>query len=176
MRSVVLVSMLVLAASGCKQIQKRLEQRAADQTVEAATGATIDPAAGTATVTLKGENGAVVAMGGDSVKVPDTWPASVPPYPAGTLKGSMSLAGTPAAGKVHDSLTYETADEPNKVLEYYAANLKGFTKTSELNLGGNVVASYEGDGKVVALTVSRAQNSKVSMLNVLVTNQTTSTP
>lgn len=163
---------LGLITSGCKRIQERLAERAADKAVEAATGGTVDAKTGSGTVTLKGEGGGVVAMGGDSVKLPDTWPAVIPAYPTGTLKGSMSLTGEAAHGKIHHSLTYETPDEPSQILAYYAANLKGFTKTSELNLGGNVVASYEGDGKVVALTVSRAQNSKVSMLNVIVTNKT----
>lgn len=165
------IAALVLG-SGCKRIQERLAERAADKAVEAATGAAVDAKTGSGSVTLRGERGAVVAMGGDTVKVPDSWPAVVPPYPTGTLKGSMSLTGEAAHGKIHHSLTYETADEPSKVLAYYAANLKGFTKTSEMNLGGNVVASYEGDGKVVALTVSRAQSSNVSMLNVIVTNKT----
>lgn len=172
MRSVVVMLMLVFSVPGCKRIEERIAQRAMEKTVEAATGANVDPASGEGTVTLTGEHGAVVAVGGDAVTVPASWPASVPPYPSATLKGSMSLAGSQAGGKLHDSLTYETADQPSQVLAYYAANLKGFTKTHELNVGGNVVASFEGDGKVVALTVSRGQNSKVSMLNLLVTNKT----
>lgn len=163
--------LLLAVSSGCKKIQEKLAAKADESAVEAATSGTVDPESGNGTVTLTGESGAMVAMGGDNAKVPDSWPASVPVYPSGTLKGSMSASASAAAGKFHHTLTYETADDAAKVVQFYADNLKGFTKSSELNLGGNVIASFEGEGKVVALTVSKMPGASLSMLNLMVTNK-----
>ena len=169
-----IASLLVVVSltSGCKYIQERLAKKADHDTIEGASSAQVDPQGGQGTVTLTGENGGVIAVGGENVKVPDTWPKSVPPYPTGTLKGSMSATGAQATGKIHHTLTYETPDDATKVMQFYTENLKGFTKSSELNLGGNLIASFEGDGKVVAITVSKTAAANVSMINVMVTDKT----
>lgn len=168
---VLALALLSTSTSGCKKIQERLAQKADEKTVETASSAQVDPQTGAGTVTLSGENGAVVAMGGANAKVPDNWPKSVPTYPSGTLKGAMSASAAPAAGKIHHTLTYETPDDATKVVQFYTENLKGFSKTSELNLGGNMIVSFEGDGKVVALTISKLPGATTSMLNVMVTNK-----
>lgn len=163
---------LFVLTTGCKQIQERLAAKADERAVETASSASVDPATGQGVVTLSGEQGAAVAVGGELATVPDSWPKSVPTYPSGTLKGAMSATGAAATGKIQHTLTYETPDDAAKVVQFYTENLKGFSKTSELDLGGNRVLSFEGDGKIVAITVSRLPGASKSMLNVMITNKT----
>ncbi len=159
----------LFTATGCKKISEKIAEKVAEKAVGAATGSDVDLDTGNGTVTMKGDNGAVVVVSGDTTTVPENWPKSVPIYPSASLKASMS--GSTGDAKEHFSLTFETSDPPSKVFAFYKDNLKGFKKVSEMNLNGNIIASFEGEGKTVAITASRGQKEQKTMLNLIVANK-----
>lgn len=164
---------IALGSVGCKRIKERLQEKAAEKIVEAATGGEVDYESGEGTVTLKGDNGSIVATGGGNVKVPDDWPSDVPLYTKGTLKATLGAKGTDK--NMHYTLTYEAAEPPAEIVAFYSAGLSGYKKVSELNANDTSIVSFERDERVVAITVAPLTGKKSganrSSLTVMVTSK-----
>jgi hypothetical protein len=110
-----------LPACLCGRIKERLAEKAAEAAVEAASDdghggrAKIDLKKGT--LSFKNDKGESVKFeAGGGAKMPDNWPQDFPVVP----HGKINLAVNTDKGS---TVTFETADPPAKVLEYYAKEM-----------------------------------------------------
>jgi hypothetical protein len=112
-----------LPACFCGRVKERLAEKAAEAAFEAATDdgkggkAKIDLSKGTLTVT-DGKGGGGMFAAGPGAKLPESWPKDFP-LPAGA-KVTFAL-DTPNGA----SVTFESADPPAKVYDYYASTMPG---------------------------------------------------
>ena len=112
-----------LPACLCGRVKERLAEKAAEAAFEAAADdgkggkAKIDLSKGTLTVT-DGKGGGGVFAAGPGTKLPASWPKDFPL--AAGAKVTFAL-DTPNGA----SVTYETADAPAKVYDYYAKEMPG---------------------------------------------------
>jgi hypothetical protein len=112
-----------LPACLCGRVKERLAEKAAEAAFEAAADdgkggkAKIDISKGTLTIT-DGKGGGGMFAAGAGAKLPDSWPKDFPL--ASGAKVTFAL-DTPNGA----SVTYETADPPAKVYEYYASTMPG---------------------------------------------------
>ena len=111
-----------LPACFCGRMKERLAEKAAEAAFEAATDdgkggkAKVDISKGSLTIT-DSKGGGMFAVGAGT-KLPDTWPKDFPL--AAGAKVTFAL-DTPNGA----SVTFETADPPAKVYEYYAKEMPG---------------------------------------------------
>ncbi len=104
----------------CGRVRERLAQKAAEEAFSVAADdgkggkAKIDLSKGTITIS-DSKGGGAMAFGGGA-KLPDTWPKDFPL--AGGAKVTFAL-DTPNGA----SVTFETADPPAKVYDYYATTM-----------------------------------------------------
>lgn len=146
MKRIVLVLIALAVLPGCEKLKAKLERRAADKAVAAASSADVGDAG--ITITDSKAGGVSVQTGGGS-KLPESWPASVPPYPGSTVTSAVS---TPAA----KSAVLQTSDAPAKVAAFYKDKLKG--KTTELDYGATRVLTSREGKTTTAINISSLPN------------------
>ena len=101
---------LLALTTGCDRLQEKLAEKAAEKAVESASGGVVtvtDPRSGT------------TAQGGASVKLPASWPASVPIYPGSTVRNALVSQGGKTA-------TLVTKDPAAKIVEFGPQHIINF--------------------------------------------------
>ena len=127
---------LLVLVSGCDKLAEKLGNKA----VEGATGGDtkVDTANGSVTVTDK--KSGIASTGGDNVKLPAGWPASVPIYPGAKI-GNATVSGP------NKTATFVTKDPPAKVADFYKKS--GLTLENDVDLGPMRTISFKnGKGSV----------------------------
>ena len=147
--AVVLAGIVALSApvlSACGGIA----EHAAEQAAEQAIGGDVDVEDGQVTVTDASGNAMAI---GENVALPDDWPAEVPAYDNGQLAMVTVQADGSANGMWMTDVT------PEEAAAAYEAQLTsaGYTSASTSNLGGMIVAEYEGNGYKVSLQTIAAE-------------------
>ncbi len=148
MRRFLLCLSLFLALPGCKKLEEKLTQRAADKAVEMGTGGEmkVETRGGDTTVTDK-QTGTTVT-GGAALAVPKDWPAKVPLYPGATIRSVLATGGT-------KSVTLATKDTPAKVTDFYKTK-SGLTVDSEMDLGAQRILMLKNGKSDVNVTIGAA--------------------
>lgn len=104
---------LALTATGCQAIA----EKAVKGTLESATGVKVDQTGDS--VTIAGEDGQQVTIGGDKSSLPEGMPSDFPVY-SGTIAGSTKADTTDATAYTY-SIT--TADPAATVADWYKSEL-----------------------------------------------------
>jgi hypothetical protein len=100
-----------------------------------------------------------VALGGDA-KVPPDFPKAVPLYPG--VKVGMAT-GAAKGGKPTWTLALETGDEREKVVQFYAAQMTGFTKASDLSLGDTQMTIWQSPKYDVTMMVASGATGETTI-------------
>lgn len=96
-------------------------------------------------------------------KVPDDWPAFLTQYPG----SKVVVAGTSRiTGSLSGSLSMETTDEPEQVLDYYTKLLNGYKLRQDINQQGRHTKVFAQDPKTVTVTAVRSGTSTQATLVV----------
>jgi hypothetical protein len=125
---------LTFFASGCGF----LAQKAAEKTIEGATGNKVDINGDK--VSVQAEDGTKVEVGGEQ-KLPEGFPTEVPIYAGAKIVGSTTAAG--GESQTSYTVSYLAPDEMAVVARWY---------TSKLKSGGwkSVMTAQTGDGAIMA--------------------------
>jgi hypothetical protein len=93
--------------------------------------------------------------------IPDDFPKTLRIYPGGrvTLGGLQTLA----SGKHGWSLTVETPDPKERVLDFYVKNLPGFTLASDIDLGDSDLSVWRSPAMDLNLLVGRGADGKTTV-------------
>jgi hypothetical protein len=158
---VVLIS-LALAAGGCRKIEEKMAEKAAEK----ATGGKVDIDSKTGQVKLKqkGPDGkeSEVQLGAGST-IPADFPKAVPIYPGAKVLSSVSVS----QGESH-MLTLNTTDTTAAVLEYYKKNLAGFKIDGELNSGDTTILTMSTDQITASVTATKSSDDGTTLINLTV--------
>ncbi len=130
---------LLALTTGCDRLQEKLAEKAAEKAVESASGGVVtvtDPRSGT------------TAQGGASVKLPASWPASVPIYPGSTVRNALVSQGGKTA-------TLVTKDPAAKIVEFYKTK-SGLKLDSEIDLGPQHIINFKNGKGTVAVVIAQA--------------------
>jgi len=133
-RVLVVLCLVLMAAPGCKKASESSAEKAAERAIERATGNKADVNITGQGVKITGKEGGKefsyeVAGKGGAAALPSNFPEDVPRYPQATVMSSMSQ------GNAMNMVTFQTGDSPEKVHEFYSAQLKdgGWEIVSELS-------------------------------------------
>lgn len=141
-----------LLASGCEMIAEKLTQKAAEAAIEHAvekkTGGEVKLDTSGGTLSLKSDKGSMEFAAGGA-KVPESWPGDVPPYPGAKVTMAM-------AGPNHHMLSLETADSPEKAVEFYKGKLASMTQEAVMNTEQQSMLYYkDATGRRVQLAIGK---------------------
>jgi len=139
-----LVVLLVATACDRKQPKKETQEAPVEQGGMTFT----DPSTGT-TVTS-----------GDSVKLPDGWPTSVPIYPGAAVRSAMTTPGT-------QTVMFATRDPVAKVVDFYKTKA-GMTVDADMDLGPQHIIVLKNP--TVSVTLSLGQAGDETTVSMAVTD------
>ena len=123
---------LATGGLGCKRMREKMEQKAAEQAIQAGTGGQVTINDGNnGGISVHDKNGNTVTVGEN--KVPADWPSNVPLYPNAKV---MSAVSNHESGKASSVVTMQTTDAAPVVYTFFKAKLASFEQTSEVNANG----------------------------------------
>jgi hypothetical protein len=129
-------------------------ERMVERALEQATGGDVDIDIGRdGTMEFTGGDGeSVQVTAGESVRLPETWPSSVPVFPDATITYTGTV-NTPEGSTGH-TLTFTTSEPASAVASFYADALA--------RDGWTVVANYAtGDGAMISATNAEEEGAVV---------------
>ncbi|MBK7584148.1 MAG: hypothetical protein IPI67_28605 [Myxococcales bacterium] len=156
----VVVLSLALGASGCRKIEEKMAEKAAEK----ATGGQVDIDSKTGKVKLKqkGPDGKESEVQlGEGSSIPADFPKAVPVYPGAKVMSSVSVS----QGESH-MLTLSTTDTTGAVLEYYKKNMTGFKVDAELASGDTTILNLSNDQLAVSVTATKSSDDGTTLINV----------
>ncbi len=160
MRTALTLIALALATAGCRKIEEKMAEKAAEK----ATGGEVDIDSKTGQVKLKqkGPDGkeTEVQLGAGST-VPADFPKAVPVYPASKVMSSVTIS----QGEGH-MLTLNTKDTTQQVLEYYKKNLAGFKVDGELSAGDTTILTMSNAELTVSVTATKSSDDGTTLINL----------
>ena len=141
-RAAALVILLVAVACDRKQAKKETQEAP----VETGGMTFTDPSTGTTVTT------------GDSVKLPDAWPASVPIYPGAAVRSAMTTPGA-------QTVMFATRDPVAKVVDFYKTKA-GMTVENDMDLGPQHIIVLRTPTVSATLSLSQAGDETTVSLAV----------
>jgi hypothetical protein len=111
------------------------------------------------------KNTGVKVESGDSAEAAGTDLKSVPPYTG--AKRTFYIKGEPVNGNISVSITYQTSDDPAKVLAFYKEKMAALGWTVSLTVagqdGGEMVSYDKGDNNTTATVNVTKSNGKTDI-------------
>jgi hypothetical protein len=145
----------VALASGCEKITEKITQKVTESAVEHAiekqTGGEVKIDSSSKAVSFKSDKGNVEINGEGGGKIPDDFPRDVPIYPG--AKVTMSMSNTS-----QHVLYLQTADSPEKAVEFYKAKLSAMKQETAINTEQQSMLSYRDDtGRQLQLSIGKEE-------------------
>lgn len=160
---VVALVLLAVVLGGCNKIKEKLAEKAAEKVVESTTGEDVDLSSSSGGATITDKKSGTKVTAGSAARLPDDWPADVPPYPGAKLAGAFSSPQSM-------SITMQTDDDPPKVASFYKDKLRGMKNTATLDLGAQQVLTFDESKRTVSVTVG-AGNSATTITIAVATRK-----
>lgn len=159
---ILLVVAGALALVGCQRIADQAVESATEAAIENATGNKVDIEEGS--VSIEGTDGASVNVG-DAVGVPSDFPSDVPVY-----DGVVRAAITTPEGH---SVTIETLDAPQKVLDFYQKELEGDGWVKEVSVStadGGTYGAKKGERTVQVIAAKQGDQGDATIVSLTASN------
>jgi hypothetical protein len=132
---------ILLVATACDRKQPRREPQEAP--VDPGGMTFTDPSTGTTVTT------------GDSVKLPDGWPTSVPIYPGAAVRSAMTTPGA-------QTVMFATRDPLPKVIDFYKTKA-GMTVENDIDLGPQHIIVLKNPTVSVTLSLGQAGGDETTV-------------
>lgn len=160
MRTVLVLVALALATGGCRKIEEKMAEKAAEK----ATGGEvdIDSKSGQVKLKQKGPDGkeTEVQLGAGS-SVPADFPKAVPIYPGAKVISAVTIS----QGEGH-MVMLNTSDSTQQVLEYYKKNLSGFKVDGELAGGDTTILTMSNAELTVSVSATKSSDDGTTLINL----------
>jgi hypothetical protein len=139
-------------AVGCETITEKVTQKvteaAIERTIEKESGGKVEIDSSKGSVSFKSDKGSLEINGGGT-KLPDNWPQDVPLYPGSKVTMSMS-------NPTQQMLSLETADSPEKAIEFYKGKLSAMKQEAAMNTEQQSMLYYkDANGRQVQLAIGK---------------------
>jgi hypothetical protein len=153
-RSVLLGAALVVSANatGCKRSPEHERGGPHEDTGRV----TLDSERGTLTVTS--EAGSITAAVGPTV--PDDFPKAIPVYAGAHV--AFAAKSTGPDGRPSWTVTLDTGDAKDKVVDFYKANMAGFKLVNSMDMGDTSMCAWQGSQYDATLMASVEPDQKTS--------------
>lgn len=153
-RTIGAVTLGLLAVTGlaaCGNPAEDVAQNVAEQAVEEAMGGDVDITDDSMTMTDAEGNEMAV---GESISVPDSWPADVPLF-----DGTLAMVTVQAEGGAYAMWTSDMS--PQDAVDAYGAQLEasGYTLQQEASMAGTEVREYVSSTLMVSVVAGTAEGS-----------------
>lgn len=160
MRTVLVLVALALATGGCRKIEEKMAEKAAEK----ATGGEvdIDSKSGQVKLKQKGPDGkeTEVQLGAGS-SVPADFPKAVPIYPGAKVISAVTIS----QGEGH-MVMLNTSDSTQQVLEYYKKNLSSFKVDGELAGGDTTILTMSNAELTVSVSATKSSDDGTTLINL----------
>ena len=157
--SLAVLSLVGLGCNPMQSVQDKVSQKVGDSIASGilsqASGGKVDVNGNEGNYTFKDNKTGASYSVGSNVTIPDNFPKDVPLYPgAKALTVSMGQAS-----KSDASLTLQTSDDTQKVVKWYADQLKGWKEASSYSMSGSEIRAYEKDTLKLNVTILQGSDT-----------------
>jgi hypothetical protein len=140
-------------------VGERLFQEGIEKAIEANNPGS-DVELGANGFSVKKDDGSAMQIGGN-VALPADFPKDVPIYAGGKLVAAVTSPST-AGGGNDFMISYETPDSPKQVMDWYKAQMSGYTVAAEMNYEGTSSLVLSNDGGKTNISITTSQGSTAS--------------
>ncbi|MBE7485585.1 MAG: hypothetical protein HS104_37150 [Polyangiaceae bacterium] len=160
MRTVLVLVALALVTGGCRKIEEKMAEKAAEK----ATGGevNIDSKTGQVKLKQKGPDGKETEVQlGTGSSVPADFPKAVPIYPGAKVISAVTIS----QGEGH-MVMLNSSDSTQQVLEYYKKNLSGFKVDGELAGGDTTILNMSNAELTVSVSATKSSDDGTTLINL----------
>ncbi|MBK9001983.1 MAG: hypothetical protein IPM35_40175 [Myxococcales bacterium] len=160
MRTVIVLVALALVTGGCRKIEEKMAEKAAEK----ATGGevNIDSKTGQVKLKQKGPDGKETEVQlGTGSSVPADFPKAVPIYPGAKVISAVTIS----QGEGH-MVMLNSSDSTQQVLEYYKKNLSGFKVDGELAGGDTTILTMSNAELTVSVSATKSSDDGTTLINL----------
>ncbi|GMV14934.1 MAG: hypothetical protein DYH12_23980 [Sorangiineae bacterium PRO1] len=160
MRTVLVLVALALVTGGCRKIEEKMAEKAAEK----ATGGevNIDSKTGQVKLKQKGPDGKETEVQlGTGSSVPADFPKAVPIYPGAKVISAVTIS----QGEGH-MVMLNSSDSTQQVLEYYKKNLSGFKVDGELAGGDTTILTMSNAELTVSVSATKSSDDGTTLINL----------